>query len=725
MKQVVQSYKTGQISLLDVPVPACKAGRVLVSNVNSLISIGTERSMIYIARRNLIGKAMTRPDLVKRFIDKAKREGLINVYKEAMNRLDEPVALGYSSAGVILEVGTEGNELRVGDRVACAGAGFASHAEIIWVPENLCVRLPDNVGFEEASFVMLGGIALQGIRSAEITFGESVAVIGLGLLGLLTVQILNAYGCKIIGIDIDEKKVKLAEEFGAQLGLIAGRDDIQVSIENFTKGHGVDAVIITASSKDNGPIEMAENISRKKGRIVLVGVANINLTRKIFWEKELTFTVSKAAGPGSIEPIYEQRGYDYPIQYARWTEKRNLEHFVELLSKKKVKVDKLITHRFKINDALQAYDMIMNGKERCIGVLLEYESENLGAKKRTLESKVIFKSHILENAHSKNIGLIGGGMFTKNILLPALRKVKEIKLKGIATTTGMTANHLGRKFNFDYCTSNYKDILEDSEVDTVIVTTRHNSHAKMVIEALQADKHVFVEKPLCINEEELKEIINTYNLTKSVNLKLMVGFNRRHSNLASKAKSFFENRTTPLVMIYRINAGYIPQEHWAQDTKIGGGRVIGEVCHFIDFFQFLTGSYPESVFARGISGQTGKYLKDDNVCLNIKFIDGSIGTIIYIANGAGAFSRERIEIFGEDSVLVIEDFKMAAMIKGRVQRKNKRLSQDMGYSNELDYFLNSKNFETDKLFKGYIYTTLTTLKALESMEKGIPIRIEI
>lgn len=724
MKQVIQSYKTGKINLFDVPVPPCKSGGVLVRNVNSLISIGTEKSMIEVAKKSLLGKAIARPDLVKRFVDKAKREGLVNVYKEAMNRLDEPVSLGYSSAGIVIEVGAGVTEFKVGDRVACAGAGFAGHAEVIWVPKNLCVKIPDNLGFDEASFVMLGGIALQGIRLAELTFGENVVVIGLGLLGLLTVQILNAYSCDVIGIDIDEGKVELAKEFDLRLRLIPGRDDIIGAVSNFTKSYGVDAVIITASSKDNTPIRMAQDLIRKKGTIILVGVADLNLDRKTLWEKEINFVVSKAAGAGSLETTYEQKGYDYPIQYVRWTEKRNLEHFIELLSKRKLKLNRLITHRFKIDDALGAYDMLTQAKQKCIGVLLEYENGKPEEQTKILASKIILRAQPQQNISSKNIGLIGAGMFTKNILLPALSKVNQIKLIGIATTTGMTSNHIARRYGFEYCTSDYRDILKDPHINYVIITTPHNLHANMVIEALEAGKHTFVEKPLCINTEELKRIVEVYNATGHGGLKLMVGFNRRFSSLASQARAFFENRTAPLIMNYRVNAGFISPDHWTQDTQIGAGKIIGEVCHFIDFFQFITSSYVKSIFAEGISREAGKYLPEDNVCLNLKFMDGSVGSITYCANGSKAFSRERIEVFGEESVLVIDDFRTLILVKAIKQQRIKKLSCDMGYLKELNYFLNSPVFDSHNLFEGYIHTTLATIKTLESMRKGVPCKID-
>lgn len=721
MKQVIQSYKTGEIALSDVPMPACKAGGLLVKNVNSLISIGTEKMMIDIAKKNIVGKALARPDLVKRLIDKAKKEGILNVLQEARNRLDEPVALGYSSSGVVLEVGAGVSEFKIGDRVACVGAGFASHAEVVWIPENLCIKLPANVSYEEAAFVMLGGIAMEGIRQAELTFGENVTVIGLGLLGLITVQILNAYGCEVIGVDIDESKIAMAKNFGLRLGLVSGQDDIAAAIENQTKGFGTDAVIITAASHDNSTIDLAEKIARKKGKIVLVGVTEINLSRKAFWEKELSFTVSKAAGPGSIESLYEQLGYDYPIQYVRWTEKRNLEQFIALLANKRINTASLITHKFAIDKALQAYEMILGGQERCIGALLEYGYD---APER-LVSKIQVEPGIKSIPGGHKIGVIGGGMFTRNILLPALKKVAGINLVGVATTTGISAHHIAKKYKFRYCTSDYREILNDKETESIIITTRHNQHAKMAKEALQAGKHVFLEKPLCIKEEELSELKKIYASVRAKGLRLMIGFNRRYSKLAIESLAAFGKRTTPLVMVYRINAGYIPGDHWTQDKEVGGGRIIGEACHFIDFLQFVSNSMPVSVFASAISGEKGKYLAEDNITLNLTFADGSIGTIIYSANGSKAFSRERVEIFGDDAVLTIDDFKTATVIKNGQEKTIKRMSQDMGYADELAYFIKSDGFAADELFAGYLLTTLTTFKAIESLKNNIPVKIRL
>ena len=739
MKQIIQSYKTGEIKLEQVPVPSCKSGGVLVQNVCSLISVGTEKLMIDMAKKNLLGKAIARPDLVRLVYQTAKREGIINTFKEAMNRLDQPVPLGYSSAGIVVEVGKGAEEFKVGDRVACAGADFASHAEVIWVPKNLCVHIPkrqlqvDNyISFEEAAFAMLGAIALHGVRLARLTFGEIVAVIGLGLIGLITVQILKAVGCVVIGSDIEGRKCELAKQLGVDQ--VAHSSQIVAYSNSFTNGNGVDAVIITTASKDNKPLLLAEDICRKKGRIILVGMADIKLTRQTLWEKEISFIVSKAAGPGSTEERYEKKGYDYPIEYVRWTEKRNMEYFLKLVAQGKVRVDRLITHRFKIEDALKAYKMILNNTESYIGVVLNYRGQSLDMEGQTskVESQALGRKVLLKKTphtlhltpYAMNVGVIGGGNFTKNILLPALKKVKNVSFIGIATASGVSSNHVGKKFGFNYCTSDYKEILKDKSIGSIIITTPHNLHAKMVIEGMKAGKNVFVEKPLCISEDELKEIISTYNSQN--NCFLMVGFSRRFSPLIQEIKKALLGRNTPLIMNYRINAGYVPKDHWTQDPEIGGGRIIGEVCHFIDLFQFLTDSIPKTVFAQNISGNLGEYLATDNVCLTVSFDDGSVGTILYTAKGTKAFSRERLEIFGEESVFVIEDFRKAVIIKEGKTKKIRKWNQDLGYLNELRYFIDSKKSSQDskKLFISYVYTTLATFKALESLQRGIPVHID-
>jgi predicted dehydrogenase/threonine dehydrogenase-like Zn-dependent dehydrogenase len=718
MKQIIQSYKNGKISLAEVPESGCKAGGVLVRTVASLISPGTEKLMIEMGQKSLLGKARARPDLVRQAWAKAQKEGFVSVFKEAMNRLDEPIPLGYSAAGVVLEVGAGVQGFKPGERVAAAGAGFASHAEVIWVPENLCVPIPDIVDFEAAAFCMLGAIALHGVRQAEVTLGETAVVIGLGLLGLLSVQMLAAQGCRVIGIDLDPQKAALARELGADLTLTAGKDEVEEAVANFTRGVGADAVIITAASDDPGPLRLAEALARERAQLVLVGVAELSLTRKAFWDKELSFTVSKAAGPGSLAPHYEAKGFDYPVAHVRWTERRNLEAFLELVAKDRVRVERLITHRFPIAAALEAYDLILKNREPYIGVLLTYPRDEAPA-----DRQIFLKSApaALKTADRMAVGLIGGGLFTKNILIPGLKKVQGVNLVGVATTTGVTAQHLAKKFGFAYATTDYRKILDHQAVGSVVITTRHNLHAAMVLEALAAGKHVFVEKPLCLTEEELEKLISAYDGSRL----LMVGFNRRFAPLAQKVKAALASRTTPLIMTYRVNAGYIPDDHWVHDREVGGGRLLGEVCHFIDFFHFMSDSPAEKVSVASISGPTGKFRPDDNFVVMLTFRDGSVGTILYTAKGSKSFSRERFEVFGDDTAAVIEDFRRGQVVQGGTQKSWQQWSMNMGYEAEMKAFFQEPWLpeQAQAQFISSVASTRSTLKAQEALTSGTVIRI--
>lgn len=720
MKQVIQSYKNGKISLEEVPAPACKAGGVLVRNAVSLISAGTEKLMIEMGRKSLVGKARARPDLVRQAWAKAQKEGFLSVYKEAMNRLDEPIPLGYSAAGVILEVGAGVNGVQPGDRVAVMGAGFASHAEVVWVPENLCVPIPPGVDFEAAAFGMLGCIALHGVREAGLTLGEKAVVIGLGLLGMLTVQFLAAQGCRVAGVDLDRQKCDLALELGADLALVPGQDNVEEAIANFTGGMGADAVLIVSAGQDNRPILLAEAVARDRGRLVLVGVADLSLTRKTFWEKELLFSVSRAAGPGSLAPLYEAQGFDYPIGYVRWTERRNLAAFLDLVAQGKINLERLITHRYPIQEALSAYDLILKNQEPYIGVLLTYLQDQ--APIASADRKVFLKPAPAASPSSRqSVGLIGGGMFTKNILLPALKKVSGLELVTAATTTGVSAHQIAKKYGFAQASTDYREILNNPAIGSVLITTRHNSHARLVCEALAAGKNIFVEKPLCLTEEELDQIQSAYD----GNRLLMVGFNRRYSPLAQKVKASLAGRTTPLVMTFRVNAGYIPLDHWVHDSQVGGGRLLGEVCHFIDFLGYMADSPAVRVSAAAIAGETGKYGPDDNLVLTLNYQDGSLGTILYTAKGSKTFSRERFEVYCEDSVGVIEDFRQAQIIQGGRRQNVKKLSMDMGYENELRAFFMEQrdNTQATHLFSEYVASSLASLKALESLRSQQPVKI--
>ena len=718
MKQISQNLKTGELSLKEVPIPLCKSNGVLVETHSSLISVGTEKSIIGLARKSLIGKAKARSDLLKRAVDKARKEGFLKVFKESMNRLDEPFPLGYSAAGTVVKVGNGVSDFSVGDKVAIAGSGYANHSEYNFVPKNLCVKIPSRkngecLAFEEAAFCMVGGIAMQGIREAGLTFGENVAVIGLGLLGLITVQILQAVGCDVIGIDIDDKKCQLAKKLGCE--------NVYSNTKAFVVDYQdrMDSVVITAATEDDGPIQTAQKVVRQRGKIVLVGVCKIQLDRKDFWDKEIEFRVSKAAGPGISDDNYEVCGIDYPIEYIRWPEKKNMEYFLKLVSEDKIKIVEMITHRFEINKAVSVYKMLFEGHEFYIGAMLEYP-RILPDEDQIKKLNIVVKkdaSARLGKDRRANVGSIGAGMFAKNLLLPALAKISNVELIGIATTQGLTSEHIASKFGFDYATSDYQRLLEDPDIGSVFITTRHDMHAKIVVEALKAGKHVFVEKPLCLNRTELRDIIDTYNASNST---LMVGFNRRYSPCAEDMKKFV-GQTGPFVINYRINAGYIEPNHWTQNKDVGGGRIIGEVCHFVDYLQFITGSKPVKVYAESIRS-TEKYKTDDNIVVIVNFDDGSIGTITYTSQGSKTYPREIIEVFRDESVYYLEDFKRAIKVRSNKRKKVTYSSQNMGYENELKHFI-TQGVSAEETRECYV-NALTVLSIVESLKSGKPVFVE-
>ncbi|MEM4360083.1 MAG: bi-domain-containing oxidoreductase, partial [Candidatus Bilamarchaeaceae archaeon] len=683
-----------------------------------------------------------RPDLVKRFLEKASQEGWVKTFKEAMGRLDNPVPLGYSSAGIVVEVGTNVHKFSPGDRVACVGAGYASHAEYVRVPEMLCARIPDGVTFDEAAFGMLGIIALHGIRCAKLNFGDSVAVIGLGLLGQLSVQMLSAYGCRVIGTDLDLNKVELAKNLGADVVVLP--HEFKKACEAFTHGYGVDAVILTVATSSDEPIHTAVDVCRFGGRIVVVGVADIHPNRNEMWHKEVEIIVSKAAGPGSLDPVYENKGIDYPYGHVRWTENRNLEEFLRLVSKKKVNVASLITHRFKIEDAEKVYaDVIANRGGPYIGVLFEYGENNIEQ-----DGKSVTQIHLEDSdqkvEYPKNIGgeflkirqvlspvkvgVIGAGLFGKAVLLPAIKNTDGIELTAISTSSGINTQHIFRKYGFKRQSTEYKSIIEDEEIDAVFILTPHSLHARMVIEALKAGKHVFVEKPLCVDEGELKEIFETYSSIISQNASqpfIMVGYNRRFSPHAKKIKEVFKNRQDPMVVHYRVNAGYVPPDHWVHSEEEGGSRVVGEVCHFVDFMQFLTNATPIRVYAERVSGNNRSVVNSDNVVITIKFSDGSVGDITYSASGDRAYSREQVEIFCEGKSIVSRDFKETFFYINGKKKSFKTMNQEMGYKEELRHFVDviCRNSQPELTPIEIYYSTLTVFLIDRALERGQSIAI--
>ncbi|HVM60881.1 MAG TPA: bi-domain-containing oxidoreductase [Verrucomicrobiae bacterium] len=641
MKQLVQDFKSGAIKLVDVPAPALGPGSVRVRNAFSLVSAGTERATVNLAQQSLVGKARSRPDLVRRVVETAKREGISAAVRKVQSRLDQWKALGYSCAGTILEVGEGVTELSVGDRVACGGQDYASHAEEVVVPQHLCAKLPEAVRFEHAAFGTLGAIAMQGVRQADARVGESVAVIGLGLVGQLTVQILKAAGCVVLGIDVSAEACELARRCGCDAVAMRTSGDIERSAAQLTNGFGVDAAIITAAAPTSDPVELAAKVCRERGRVVMVGVTGMELPRDVFYEKELEFKLSRSYGPGRYDPLYEEKGVDYPIGYVRWTEQRNMEAFVQLLAGQRMNVAPLITHTFPIVDAPKAYELI-TGKtnERCVGVLLEYpRTQDRAGQIETTASR----SAVAPRSSSVCLGVIGAGNYAQGVLLPRFKASSDVTLRTVCTSTGVKAEKAKEKFGFETSTTNWRDVLADKAVNTVVIATRHDLHAEIAIEALRAGKTVFCEKPLCLRAEELDEIADA--IQKSGNSRLMVGFNRRFAPFASKVREL----AGPLVMRYRVSVQPLPADHWINDPQTGGGRILGEVCHFIDFLRFAARSRVVSVFAQGFGGE--------NVQVAVRFADGSVGSIDYFNVADADLGKEHFEAFGGGRHIVVDEFR--------------------------------------------------------------------
>ncbi len=664
-------------------MPTPRPGSVLVQTAASLVSAGTERMLVEFAEKSLLGKARSRPDLVRQMIDKARREGLLTTVEAAFNRLDQPMPLGYSSAGTVVAVGAGVQGFRVGDRVACAGGNYAVHAEYAVVPVNLLAHLPDEVEFEAAAFTTLGAIALHGFRLAEPQLGERVGVIGLGLLGLLAAGIAHAAGCQVFGVDLDPRRVQLAEQMGATAVL---RDQAEPAALAFSRGRGLDAVLICADARSNDPVTLAGAISRDRGRVVAVGAVGLSLPRKVYYEKEVSFINSRSYGPGRYDPHYEEGGQDYPIGYVRWTEGRNLEAIVDLLASGRLDVRPLISHRFSIEQAPAAYELITGKqKEPFLGVLLTYpQVEPVPAAASPVEVLVAEAQARSAAAQTVGLGVLGAGNFATAVMLPALKKTPGVELVSIASGAGMHARQAAQKFGFRAAVESEAQVLQDPRVNTVAILTRHDLHAGQVLRALQAGKHVFCEKPLALTAADLDEIAAALQMQSPAPL-LMVGFNRRFAPLAQRLHAFIGPRSQPLAAHYRVNAGYIPLTHWLHDPQQGGGRILGEGCHFIDFLTFLVGEPPISVSAHALP-DNGHY-REDNAVLTFTFVDGSLGTVTYLANGDKAFPKERVEVFSGGRVAVLEDYRTLEMVKdGKRQVLRSPLRQDKGHAAEWQAF---------------------------------------
>ncbi|MFQ5685032.1 MAG: bi-domain-containing oxidoreductase [Candidatus Scalindua sp.] len=731
MKQLVQQISGGSSQVLDVPVPETRPGMLLVQNSASLVSAGTERTAVAAASESLIGKARSRPDLVRQTVDKARREGIMPTIESVKQRLSGFISLGYSSAGTVIDIGEKVKGFKRGDLVACAGAGYAVHAETVIVPKNLVVKINDGVDIESAAFTTLGAIAMQGIRLAEVRLGEVVGVIGLGLLGQLTIQMLKAAGCIVACLDIQNDRTKIAEQFGIDSAASTAEGFITIC-RQLSNGRGIDAVLITADTRSNEPVKLAGEVARDKGIIVAVGTVGMSIPRKVYFEKELIFRISRSYGPGRYDPMYEEKGYDYPYGYVRWTEQRNMQAFVQMLADSKINVQPLITHRLDINEAPKAYDLITGKTEEpFLGVLLKY------AEKPDIKHKILMKSrsHRLrstidtDKAKSKldlvSLGVLGAGNFTSSVMLPVIKDIKGINLTGIASARGTNARSLSDRFGFDYCATDENEIINDPNINTIAIMTRHYLHAQQVIDVLKARKNVFVEKPLCLNEEELKDIISTYydeqerNIADGVqSLSLMVGFNRRFAPFIIELKGLLNNVREPLVLNYRINAGYIPANHWTQDPQVGGGRLVGEACHFIDLLIYLSGSKPYKIMTYALPDK-GHY-SQDNLHITLEFANRTLGTVTYVANGDKGFGKECLEVFGGGLSARLDDYRTLLIQHGKKKiKRTNRLRQDKGIKNEwqslVDYLTGSGPVPIS--FEEIICSTEATLAAQLSLEK--------
>jgi predicted dehydrogenase/threonine dehydrogenase-like Zn-dependent dehydrogenase len=692
MKQVFQSLRTGDTKVVEVPIPTPQPGQALVRTVASLVSAGTERMLVEFAEKSLIGKARSRPDLLRQVLDKARREGLLTTLDAAFNRLDQPMPLGYSSAGEIVALGEGMSGFQVGQRVACAGGGYAVHAEYAVVPRNLMVLLPDDVDYETGAFTTLGAIALHGFRLSETALGEHVAVIGLGLLGMLMVGIGQAAGCKVLGVDIDTSRVELAIKLGAQAVM---RGQAEEAIASFSHGRGCDAVLICADTSSSDPVELAGLLARDRARVVAVGAVGLEMPRKVYFEKELTFVNSRSYGPGRYDPAYEEAGDDYPIGYVRWTEGRNLEAVVDLMADRHLNVSQIISHRFPIDQAPKAYRLITGKDEQpFLGVLLTYPqigevsdaSVDSGEKRTGIEIPTVPSDNQRTAVDGVRLGVLGAGNFAMAVMLPAVKKTPGVKCVGIASATGQNAQHAANKFGFQYADSSAERIIEDPEINTVAILTRHHLHHPQVLASLAAGKHVFCEKPLVLNRDQLQDIAHALDGDggKSKPL-LMVGFNRRFAPLALKLKEFLGDCSEPMVAYYRINAGAIPLDHWVHDPEQGGGRIIGEVCHFVDFLTYLVGETPVTVSTNALP-DSGHY-REDNVVMTYTFPERSLGTVSYLANGDKAYPKERVEVFCGGRIAVLDDFRSLELIyDGKRKVHRARLAQDKGHRAEWEAF---------------------------------------
>ena len=680
MKQILQNLSNGETSLVDVPCPKNIKSNILIATSKTVVSAGTERMLVDFGKASYINKARQQPDKVKMVLNKVATDGLMTTVDAVRSKLDQPLPLGYCNAGVVLESDVVGFE--PGDRVVSNG----NHAEVVRVPKNLCVKIPDNVDDESASFTVLGAIGLQGIRLIQPTIGECFVVTGLGLIGLLCVQMLRANGCRVLGIDYDSKKCEMAQKFGAEtVNLSKGEDPIIIS-QGFSRGRGVDGVLITAATQSDEVMHQSAEMCRKLGRIVLVGVVGLNLRRDDFFKKEITFQVSASYGPGRYDPFYEDEGNDYPVGFVRWTEQRNFEAVLDMMSSGTLDVKSIITHRYDIKNAIDAYALLDNPD--ALGIVLNYPNKD---QKNITESKVVLNEQTAESITSAApcVGFIGAGNYASRTLIPAFKEAGAM-LDTLVTSGGISGVHHGNKNQFSTTSTEISDLWDNDKINTVSIVTRHDAHAQQVIDALNSGKNVFVEKPLALTLDELGEIDKSYNKANSLNtIRLMVGFNRRYAPHVIKMKELLDSHRSPKSIIMTVNAGAIPGDHWVQDSLIGGGRIIGEGCHFIDLMRYLVGRKIMSFQAVMMGNVPGVEVREDKASITLSFEDGSFGTIHYLANGGSTFPKERIEVFCDNAVLQMDNYRVLTGYSWPGFKKMKLFKQDKGQKTCAKAFIDS------------------------------------
>jgi len=687
MKQIVQNIRQGRTEIVEIPCPKPPPGAVLVRTAASVVSVGTERMVVEFASRSLLGKARSRPDLVRQVLQKARREGVFSAVNAAFRRLSQPMPLGYSSAGTVVEVGEGVVDFHPGDRVACAGGGHAVHAEFGSVPVNLLAAVPESVSLEEASFATMGAIALHGFRLSDSVLGETVAVVGLGVLGLLTAQIAAAAGCRVLGIDLDSKRVALAKGLGVDTAV--ARNDAEDAARTFTASRGFDAVIVCADTSSSDPLALAGTIARDRGRVIAVGATGMTIPRKPYYEKEIEFRVSRSYGPGRYDLLYEEAGIDYPYGYVRWTEQRNLAAFLDMVAAGKIAVAPLISHRFPMQDAAGAYRLISGkakGAGSFLGVLLTYPGDAVPIRSVAVRSRPAAPSAAGEKVC---LGVLGAGNFATLVALPAVARLPRIEKVSIVSAGGLTAALAAKDFGFRRAASDPADVLEDPAVNTVGIFTRHHLHAALAAKTLRNGKNVFCEKPLALREEELAEVEKAWSLSaKNPSRRLMVGFNRRFAPLTVTLRTMIAESGEPPVLTIRVNAGPLPRGHWTQDPEQGGGRILGEACHFVDLLTFLAGAKPVKVFAAG--APSFGVDTEDNFAATFEFANGSVGSLVYTSAGDRSFPKERIEAFCGERVAVLDDFRTLEIWRGGNRRSwNAPLGQDKGHKAVWEAFIRS------------------------------------